>query len=204
MDNITIGVIIIFLILFSVWMCMSEDDTDPLEGFWKIDDDFKQESQMNEMLLYLSAIKDKDKKNSKNTHTGYIFLMIDNKPVIDETMDFIIKPKFLSSIGVSRSKSYYSMTLPTDAPTLPRTLGVELFSVKGIMTLTSKKKMYAKLVKDNKLSNSVSLNINNKDYYFQDSEDVSDIEDELEDNDDSPTELKTDESELVDDSNKNN
>ena len=122
---IIILIIILTLIILILYYCKIDNY---ISGFWLISDQFKEQSGLDQFVLYISP----DMTN------GYIILNFDNKNIYNDNITFKL------------TKNY--ILINEDVENLPKKLYVSLDKNKGKLTLTNESKIYGIFYKDNQMS----------------------------------------------------
>ena len=137
-----------------------------LIGFWEADDVFKEQSGLLDFYMYIGA-----KKNG--IHPSYVLM-------IDENENIIISKPIQCDIKQCGKTLIWSSNDTDDV--IPQKLNLELDVNTGIIEMFDKDTLYAKFVRNNKLSNickpevrsAVDNIINDNDEPDDESEDESD------------------------------
>jgi len=116
-----------------------------IPGFWCISDDFKQQSEAEQLMFYFE-------NGSCFSYNGYIILTSDGKELINETTTFTITPRGINT---------YTLNMALDTEYMPKMLIMDICPYRGIMTLKCPKdgKIYAKMLKNNQMSSEIILNL---------------------------------------------
>ena len=128
-------VVIIIAVYFGVFY-----RRDNLNGFWIIAEEFKQEAQLDNMILYF-----KD-------DTLYIVMLVNGENVVNDLFNF---DSYQSGRIV-----HLKIKDPDKKLIIPTNLQVELYKDKGYIILKDKDTVYAKLFRDNQMSNTISIEPN--------------------------------------------
>lgn len=119
---------IICLILTIIIIVYITRKDDYISGFWIISDQFKEESGLENFIIYISPELTK----------GYIILKADNKILYNDNVNLKI------------SKS--SIQIEEKIPNLPNTLVFDIDKNKGKLTIKENSVLYGVFYKDNQMS----------------------------------------------------
>ena len=122
---IIVFIIIITLIILILYYCKIDNY---ISGFWLISDQFKEQSGLEQFVLYISP----------DMINGYIILNFDNKNIYNDNITFKL------------TKNYISIN--EDIENIPKKMYISLDKNKGKLTLTNESKIYGIFYKDNQMS----------------------------------------------------
>jgi hypothetical protein len=138
---LTVCFVLFFIVIFLLQQIMGSCGENMIPGFWTVSDEFKEEANLEQLILYFDAGKGYEYK-------GYMVMVVDGDTLFNETMKFRITPK-----GYFKSNSYEFVT-EKDTTSMPKKMTMELCPHDGMMELKclNSKKVYARLFKDNQMS----------------------------------------------------
>ena len=133
--------ILLFIVIFLLQQVMGSCSERLIPGFWTVSDQFKEEANVDQFILYFSEGKGYE-------YNGYMVMVVDGETVFNETMNFRVIPK-----GYFKSDSY-EFHMEKDTKLMPQKMTMELCPYNGMMELKclKNKKIYARLFKDNQMS----------------------------------------------------
>lgn len=133
--------VLFFIIIFLLQQVMGSCNEKLIPGFWTVSDQFKEEANLDQMILYFD-------EGEGYEYKGYMVMVVDGDTLFNETMKFRITPK-----GYFKSNSYEFVT-EKDTKSMPMKMTMELCPFDGMMELKclNSKKIYARLFKDNQMS----------------------------------------------------
>lgn len=105
-------------------------------GFWLISDQFKEESGLDNFVLYIAP----------DLKSGYAIISADNKTIFND------------NITIKISNSYLHIT--EDIQSIPKILKIELDKNKGKLTLKNNNIIYGIFYKDNQMSELTTIENN--------------------------------------------
>jgi hypothetical protein len=144
--------VLFFIVIFLLQQVMGSCTEKLIPGFWTVSDQFKEEANLDQLILYFDEGKGYEYK-------GYMVMVVDGDTLFNETMKFRITPK-----GYFKSNSYEFVT-EKDTESMPRKMTMELCPYDGMMELKclNSKKIYARLFKDNQMSAKTILKVGDAD-----------------------------------------
>ena len=122
-------VLIILLIYFLSW-------NNSIDGFWRVSDEFKNEANIDELMLYFSP------------DGGYCTMVVDGQVEFNDVVNFSMSNK----TWFGKDNVVYSCKMDKDIPGIPTNVRIEVEFSTGLMQITSGEKIYALLYKDNEAS----------------------------------------------------
>ena len=129
------------VVLFIIVLILIKPDVTPLVGFWEADDSFKDDSSLSEAYMYVGCRED------GATHPSYIlFVNNDNEVIMNQSMDVLLKYSTL------RRNWNWSTKEEITNDILPRNMKLEYDPIDGVIQLTKGGVLYARFIKNNKLS----------------------------------------------------
>jgi hypothetical protein len=140
--------VLFFIVIFLLQQVMGSCNEKLIPGFWTVSDQFKEEANLDQLILYFDEGKGYEYK-------GYMVMVVDGDTLFNETMKFRITPK-----GYFKSNSYEFVT-EKDTKSMPKKMTMELCPYDGMMELKclNHKKIYARLLKDNQMSAKTILKV---------------------------------------------
>jgi hypothetical protein len=149
-----------FVIVFLLQAIQSDNCGDMIRGFWTASEQFKEDANIDQLVMYFS-------KGEGYDYKGYLILTVDGDTVYNDKMQFRITPK-----GYFKGTDY-SFQMSQDTGYMPTTLTMVLDPCSGGMTLKcmKSKQIYAHFFKDNQFSARTVLEVGEADD-VDDSDDV--------------------------------
>ena len=149
---LSICVVLFFIVIFLLQQIMGSCTEKLIPGFWTVSDQFKEEANLDQLILYFD-------EGEGYEYKGYMVMVVDGDTMFNETMKFRITPK-----GYFKSNSYEFVT-EKDTKTMPKKMTMELCPYYGLMELKclNSKKIYARLFKDNQMSAKTILKVGDAD-----------------------------------------
>lgn len=149
---LSICFVLFFIVIFLLQQVMGSCTEKLIPGFWTVSDQFKEEANLDQLILYFDEGKGYEYK-------GYMVMVVDGDTLFNETMKFRITPK-----GYFKSNSYEFFT-EKDTKLMPKNMTMELCPYDGLMELKclNSKKIYARLFKDNQMSAKTILKVGDAD-----------------------------------------
>lgn len=143
--------VLFFIVLFLLQQIMGKCTEKIIPGFWTVSDQFKEEAHIDQLILYFDDGDGYD-------YGGYMVMTVDGETLFNETMRFRVIPK-----GYFKSDDY-ELIMEKDTKVMPQKVTMTLCPDSGLMELKclNKKKIYAKLYKDNQMSAKTILKIGDK------------------------------------------
>lgn len=137
-----------FIVIFLLQQIMGNCSEQFIPGFWAVSEQFKEEANIDQLIIYFDKGKGYDYK-------GYMVMVVDGETIFNASMNFKITPK-----GYFKSDSY-KFTTEEDINVMPRTMTMVICPYEGSMTLKclKSKNIYARLFKDNQMSAKTILDI---------------------------------------------
>ena len=159
---IAICFVLLFIVIFLLQQVMGSCSERLIPGFWTVSEQFKEEANLDQLILYFDEGKGYEYK-------GYMVMVVDGETVFNETMKFRITPK-----GYFKSDSYEFVT-EKDTGVMPTKMTMDVCPYYGQMELKclKSKKVYARLFKDNQMSANTILTAGDKDESVEISDDES-------------------------------
>jgi len=159
--------VLFFIVIFLLQQGMGSCTEKLIPGFWTVSDQFKEEANLDQLILYFDEGKGYEYK-------GYMVMVVDGDTLFNETMKFRITPK-----GYFKSNSYEFVT-EKDTESMPMKMTMELCPYDGMMELKclNSKKIYARLFKDNQMSAKTILKVGDADSTQKDTPGPSDEDSE--------------------------
>ena len=144
--------VLFFIVIFLLQQVMGSCTEKLIPGFWTVSDQFKEEANLDQLILYFDEGKGYEYK-------GYMVMVVDGDTLFNETIKFRITPK-----GYFKSNSYEFVT-EKDTKSMPKKMTMELCQYDGLMELKclNSKKIYARLFKDNQMSAKTILKVGDAD-----------------------------------------
>lgn len=144
--------VLFFIVIFLLQQVMGSCSEKLIPGFWTVSDQFKEEANLDQLILYFDEGTGYDYK-------GYMVMVVDGDTLFNETMKFRITPK-----GYFKSNSY-EFVMEKDTKLMPKKMTMELCPYDGMMELKclNSKKIYASLFKDNQMSAKTILKVGDTD-----------------------------------------
>lgn len=144
--------VLFFIVIFLLQQVMGSCSEKLIPGFWTVSDQFKEEANLDQLILYFDEGKGYEYK-------GYMVMVVDGDTLFNETIKFRITPK-----GYFKSNSYEFVT-EKDTKSMPKKMTMELCPYDGMMELKclNSKKIYARLFKDNQMSAKTILKVGDAD-----------------------------------------
>jgi|LauGreDrversion4_2_1035121.scaffolds.fasta_scaffold66899_3 hypothetical protein len=106
---------------------------DFLNGYWTSDNEFAQNSEIDEMILNIDI----------NSMTGFLVIIVDNKIVINDDFDIILNTNCNETEFVSNNINFIWNE---------KKFKMHIFKNKGLLQLYHNNILYASLYKDNKIT----------------------------------------------------
>jgi hypothetical protein len=109
-----------------------------LYGFWIVSEQFKQDSGLDQLMMYFDKSGD-----------GYIILTADGNTLYNDKMKFNINQRGINT---------YSLDMGTEMEYMPKSMIMSVYPSNGFMELKGHNNVvYARLFKDNQMSANIDL-----------------------------------------------
>lgn len=155
---------LLFLVIFFTRTGESYRPERMIHGFWTVSDEFKEQAKIDQMIIYFG-------QGNGYLYKGFMALVVDNNVIFNETINFRITPKGYYKDG-------YILEMEKKVQYMPQKLTMTLDPFEGLMVIKciESNKIYAKLFKDNQMSATTILQIDDEDKKDKGDEDNEDNE----------------------------
>jgi hypothetical protein len=140
MSVISVCLSLVVAALFVVILVLVKPDRTPLVGFWEADDIFKEDASLSDAYMYIGC------RSDDGSHPSYILFANDDGDVImNQSM------KTMMDYSTLRKNWSWSTDIPSN-DVLPPNMNMEYNASDGVIELFKDGTLYAKFIKNNKLS----------------------------------------------------